>query len=127
VDDVLGALAAVPDQHRRADADALLELLTTATGKPPVLWGSSIIGFGTRHYRYASGREGDTAAVSFAARKSGLVLYLTGEPSDYADLLDSLGSHRLGVGCLYIKRLSDIDAEVLSRIAARSMENALGG
>lgn len=123
--DVAQVLAAVADDRRRADAEALVELLTAATGLPPVLWGTSIIGFGSRHYRYDSGREGDTAAVGFAARKDALVLYLTHEASDYADLLEALGPHRVGKGCLYVKRLDAVDREVLSRIGVRSVERAL--
>ncbi|WP_432563549.1 DUF1801 domain-containing protein [Kineococcus sp. SYSU DK003] len=121
---VADVLAAVADEHRRADAEALVALLSAATGLPPVSWGSSIIGFGSRHYRYESGREGDTAAVGFAARKDALVLYLTGGPGDYADLLEVLGPHRLGKGCLYVKRLDEVDLEVLGRVGARSVERA---
>lgn len=82
------------DERRRADAEALVELLSAATGLAPALWGSSISGFGSCHHRYESGREGDTVAVGLAARKDALVLYLTGEPTDYADLLRAVCARR---------------------------------
>ena len=91
------------------------------TGEPPVLWGTSIVGFGTYHYRYESGREGDSALVGFSPRKGNLVLYLIGGFADrHQKLLDELGPHKTGKGCLYLKNLADIDLDVLRRLVDRS-------
>lgn len=105
-------LSAVPDP-RRADAAALCELMTKATGVEPAMWGGSIVGFGTYHYVYASGREGDWPPVGFSPRKANLTVYLGDGVARHADLLAKLGRHTTGKGCLYVKRLSDIDTAVL--------------
>ncbi|NHC12619.1 DUF1801 domain-containing protein [Motilibacter deserti] len=118
--DVSAYLAGLPDDRQRADAGRLAELMAAATGAPPVLWGASIVGFGSWHYRYASGREGDTAAVAFAPRKGQLTLYLTGSLDDYADLLERLGPHTAGKGCLHLKRLDGVDLDTLRAVVARS-------
>lgn len=116
VDDLLAGLS----PRRRADAEALRDLMTEVTGSAPTLQHGSILGFGVRHYVYESGREGDTVRVGFAARRSSLVLYLTGYLEDYADQLDRLGPHRRGKGCLYITRLADVDEVVLRELVGRS-------
>ncbi len=121
VDDFLDA---VPDETRRRDARALAELVGEVTGESPVMWGPSIVGFGTHHYRYESGREGDTAAVGFAPRAANLVLYLVGDAADRADLLARLGRHKTGKGCLYVPRLDAVDLEVLRELVARSYSTA---
>lgn len=109
-------IAALPDDRRRADAEAVCALLGHATGFEPVMWGASIIGFGAYHYRYESGREGDAPLVGFSPRKANLVLYLApGE--DRADLLGRLGKHKAGAGCVYVNRLSDVDASVITEMA----------
>jgi len=109
-------IAALPDDRRRADAQAVCAILEQATGFEPVMWGASIIGFGTYHYRYESGREGDAPLVGFSPRKANLVLYLApGE--DRADLLGRLGKHKAGAGCVYVNRLSDVDASVIAEMA----------
>lgn len=109
-------IAALPDDRRRADAEAVCALLGHATGFEPVIWGASIIGFGAYHYRYESGREGDAPLVGFSPRKANLVLYLApGE--DRADLLGRLGKHKAGAGCVYVNRLSDVDASVITEMA----------
>ena len=109
-------IAALPDDRRRADAEAVCALLGHATGFEPVMWGASIIGFGAYHYRYESGREGDAPLVGFSPRKANLVLYLApGE--DRADLLGRLGKHKAGVGCVYVNRLSDVDIEIVAEMA----------
>lgn len=122
--DVAGFVAAVADERRRRDAEALVELMSEVTGQPPVLWGTSIVGFGSRHYRYPSGREGDTAAVGFSPRSARTVLYLTGGVEDYADLLARLGPHRTGQSCLYLTRVGQVDAAALRDIVARSYRAA---
>lgn len=123
-DDVSAFLDAVEDDAKRADAHRVSELMGSISGEPPVMWGSSIIGFGTYHYRYDSGREGDAPAVGFSPRKANLTLYITGGFEEHADVLERLGKHKLGKGCLYIKRLSDVDESALSDLIRASMENA---
>lgn len=123
-DDVSAFLDAVEDDAKRADAHRVSELMGSISGEPPVMWGSSIIGFGTYHYRYDSGREGDAPAVGFSPRKANLTLYITGGFEEHADVLERLGKHKLGKGCLYIKRLSDVDESALSDLIRVSLENA---
>lgn len=122
--DVGAFLGTIDDEQRRGDAHLLVDLMREVTGEPPTLWGTSIIGFGTRHYRYASGREGDTAAVGFSPRKAQSVLYLTGELDQYDDLLARLGQHTTGKGCLYLKRVDQADQQALREIVDRSFRNA---
>jgi hypothetical protein len=106
----------VPDLVRREDAKSLMTLFERITGQPPVMWGPSIVGFGAYRYRYASGREGTSCRVGFSPRKAEQVLYVrAGHPAQATDLA-RLGKHRTGKGCLYIKRLSDIDLDALEAI-----------
>ncbi|URW75702.1 DUF1801 domain-containing protein [Sphingomonas donggukensis] len=114
-------IAAVPDPVRRGDAEALVPLLEAATGEAPRMWGPSIIGFGSYHYRYDSGREGDAPRVGFSPRKAETVLYLADAFPGRAEMLARLGKHRAGVACVYIKRLSDIDMDVLRALVAASL------
>jgi hypothetical protein len=107
--------ATVPDA-RRADATDLCALMAKATGVEPAMWGSSIIGFGTYHYVYGSGREGDWPPVSFSPRKANLTVYLADGVEKQTALLAKLGPHTTGKGCLYIKRLSDVDTKVLQQL-----------
>jgi hypothetical protein len=106
-------LAAVPDPRRRADAEAVCALMAEVTGEPPTMWGGSIVGFGTYHYRYATGREGDWPAVGFSPRKQALTIYLAEGFDSDTDLLGRLGPHSTGRACLYIKRLADVDEQAL--------------
>ncbi|WP_120521827.1 DUF1801 domain-containing protein [Arthrobacter celericrescens] len=108
-------LAAVEHPVRRADGFALLDMMREVTGLEPVMWGPSIVGFGTYHYRGAS-REGDTAAVGFSPRKANLALYGLIYGPDAEELLPRLGKHKTGVGCLYINKLSDVDPGVLEQL-----------
>jgi len=110
----------LPDEQRRHDSEHLCRLMNRITGKPPVLWGSGIIGFDQYHYKYDSGREGDMPAVSFAPRKSKLTVYLLDGLSKYPELLSNLGRHKTGKVCLYIKRLSDVDMTVLEELITAS-------
>ena len=112
---------AVPDETRRADAKKLVRIMQEATGEKPKMWGPSIIGFGTYHYRYESGREGDAPSVGFSPRKNACVLYglLGVDGSD--ELLPKLGRFTTGKGCLYIKKLADVDEQVLKELIARSV------
>jgi hypothetical protein len=115
-------IAAVPDAARRADARALCELLTEWTGEPPALWGTSIVGFGHYRYRYDSGHEGTAPLVGFAPRKASLVVYLVGGVQDrYPRLLEQLGPHKVGKGCLYLKRLDDVDHQALRALVERTV------
>src|SRR6476619_5416791 len=106
-------LAAVRDEARREDARRLCRLLVDWTGEPPAMWGPSIVGFGRYHYRYASGHDGTGAVVGFSPRKSNLGLYLVVVVTDRdPKLLARLGPHKVGKGCLYLKRLEDVDRDV---------------
>ncbi len=119
---VAGFVARVPDEQRRQEAGRLCAMMQEITGEPPVIWGTSIIGFGTYHYRYASGREGDSALASFSPRRQHLVIYLVGEFEDrHQSVVARLGPHKTGKGCLYIKRLNDVDLEALRELIDRSV------
>jgi Domain of unknown function (DU1801) len=123
-DDVEAFVGSIADEQRRRDAQALLALMAEVTGEPAVLWGSSIVGFGSVHYRYATGREGDVPAVSFAPRKAQTTLYLTGMLDDYAAELAAIGPHTTGKGCLYLKRVDAADPAALRAIVERSWRAA---
>jgi len=115
-------LAGVPDEQQREDSRRLCTMMQEITGEPPAMWGASIIGFGTYHYRYASGHEGDSALASFAPRRQHLAIYLVGEfESRYQSVLARLGPHKSGKGCLYIKRLDDVDRDALRELIDRSV------
>jgi hypothetical protein len=115
-------LAAVPDDARRADAQRLCGLLAEWTGEAPAVWGTSIVGFGCYRYRYDSGREGTAPLVGFSPRKANLVVYLVGGVGDrYPKLLERLGPHKLGKGCLYLKRLDAVDQDVLRALVERTV------
>ncbi len=112
----------VPEEDKRQDCIALIELLKKITGSEPKMWGTAIIGFGRYHYKYASGHEGDAALIGFSPRKAGITLYLTCGFHGPGGLLKQLGKHKVGKGCLYINRMQDIDTEVLSQVIKASME-----
>jgi hypothetical protein len=113
-------LGAVDDPERRADCLALLALMRQATGQEPRLWGGSIVGFGSRHYKYASGREGDWFLVGFAPRRKELTLYFGDGLEAQQRSLATLGKHKTGKGCVYVKRLADVDLQVLHEMVARA-------
>jgi hypothetical protein len=120
--DVRAFLDAVPNETRRADAEVLCKLLGEITGEPPMLWGPSIVGFGTLRYRYESGREGSMPLAGFSPRKTELVINLmNGFQTRDRELLDKLGTYKTGVSKLYIKRLADIDLGVLRELVERSV------
>jgi hypothetical protein len=107
---------------REDDSRALVAMMERVTGEPAKLFGSSIVGFGNYHYKYESGHEGDTCIVGFAPRKAALTLYLLpGFEGELKPLLDKLGKHKTGKGCLYVKRLADVDQAVLERIVRKSV------
>jgi hypothetical protein len=120
--DVEAFLTTVADPERRRDAEALCGLMAELTGEQATMWGSSIIGFGRARYRYATGREGDTALACFSPRRRELVVYLVGHfDTDDAPDLARLGPHRTGKGCLYLKRLADVDQTALRSLIERSI------
>ena len=112
---------AIPDPTRRADAKALVKLMQDAAGEKPKMWGPSIIGFGSYHYKYDSGREGDMPLIGFSPRKAATVLYGLIGSSDSKVFLPKLGKHTTGKGCLYIKKLADVDQQVLEGMIAKSL------
>jgi hypothetical protein len=115
-------LAGIADEQRREDSRRLCAMMREITGEPPAMWGASIIGFGTYHYRYASGHEGDSPLAGFAPRRQHLVIYLVGEfESRHQSVLARLGPHKSGKGCLYIKRLDDVDRDALRELIDRSV------
>ena len=114
---------AIADPARRADAQALVKLMQSATGEKPKMWGPSIIGFGSYHYTYDSGREGDAPLVGFSPRKAAIVFYGLAAPAGAEEFLAGLGKHTTGKGCLYIKKLADVDQKVLE---ARVVKCAAG-
>jgi hypothetical protein len=120
--DVGAFLDGIGDDQRRRDAKALVEVMREVTGQPAVLWGSSIVGFGSHHYKYDSGREGDMPAIGFAPRAAQTVLYLFGGMEQYTPLLARLGPHKTGKACLYLKRVDQADAGALREIVARSYQ-----
>lgn len=117
-------IAAVDGDERRADCRTLVDLMRRVTGAEPMMWGPSIVGFGTYHYRYASGREGDWMLAGFSPRKRELTVYVMAGFSGADEALARLGKHRSSSGsCLYIKRLSDIDVDVLEELVRSSVEH----
>jgi len=118
-------LAAIPDEARRKDCEALAKLMTKATKQKPKMWGTSIVGFGSYHYRYESGREGDSCVTGFSSRKGDISLYLVADFPGREELLAKLGKHKTGGGCLYIRTLGDVDLKVLEQVIARSAAQRL--
>lgn len=117
-------LDGISDNAQRADSYTIVEMLRTATKAEPKMWGSSIVGFDTYHYVGKSGREGDWLLAGMSPRKQALTLYMLGGWDHNAELLAKLGKHSLGKGCLYIKRLDDINLPVLKRLIADSLKRA---
>jgi hypothetical protein len=118
---VTAFIAAVADESRRADAKVLLKLMQTASGEKPKMWGPSIIGFGSYHYKYETGREGDMPLVGFSPRKAATVLYFTKDFKDAEPLLAKLGKCSASKGCLYVKKLEDVDLQVLETLIVKSV------
>ena len=114
-------IEAITDETKRADAKAVVKLMQSASGEKPKMWGPSIIGFGSVHYKYGSGREGDMPVIAFSPRKAASVLYGAIGFDGAEKLLAKLGKHTTGKGCLYIKKLSDVDQKVLQTLVAKSL------
>jgi hypothetical protein len=122
-------LGSVKDEQKREDSKRLRKLFEEITGDPAKMWGSSIVGFGNYHFKYKSGREGDWLVAGFSPRKDSLTLYLMGsyEFVAYKDLLGKLGKHKTSKGCLYIKKLEDVDMDILRKLITRSVEDIKSG
>lgn len=112
----------VADETRREDCFKVAKMMEEITGEKPKMWGSSIVGFGSYHYKYASGQEGDWPIAAFSPRKQDLTLYLMPGFQEHADLMERLGKHRTGKSCLYIKRLSDVHVPTLNKLIRESVK-----
>lgn len=115
-------LDSVENEQRRNDAFEICDIMSAITKEEPKMWGGSIIGFGSYHYVYASGTEGDWPKVGFSPRKTALTLYIMSGFSAYEDLMEKLGKYKTGKSCLYIKRLEDIDMKVLKKLIRESVK-----
>ena len=112
----------VEDEQKKQDAFVILELMKSITKEEPVLWGPSLIGFGNYHYKYESGREGDFFIVGFSPRKTALTIYIMPGFERYNDFMQKLGKFKTGKSCLYLKKLADIDLEVLTELIKASVD-----
>lgn len=124
---VAGFLERLNDERKAADSHAIVGMMREISGHEPVMWGASIIGFGTYHYKYATGREGDMPVFGFSPRKTSLVVYLVEGFTKHRDLLARLGNHTTSVSCLYFKRLSDIDESILKQLISDSYDTMMSG
>ena len=120
-------IEAIPDEGQRNDCFAILELMQSATKSEPVMWGGNIVGFGTYQYVYASGREGDWFLTGFSPRKQNITLYFMTGFEQHSDLMARLGKHKTGKSCLYIKRLADVDQNVLKQLILQSITQLQAG
>jgi hypothetical protein len=116
-------LAGIPDERRRGEARVLLKVFKAATGKRPVMWGPTIIGYGSYQYKYASGHEGECCITGFSPRKAAMSVYLMAGFAEFGPLLKKLGPHKKSVGCLYLKSLDGIDLKVLEQLVRKSVAN----
>jgi hypothetical protein len=121
--DVHAFLNSISDEKKRQDSFAILKLMQEATNAKPKMWGDSIVGFGSYHYKYASGREGDWFLAGFSPRKQNLTLYIMPSFEKYETLLNKLGKHSTGKSCLYIKKIEDVDLDVLKELVERSVQH----
>jgi hypothetical protein len=115
-------LAKVKDPQKRADSQAIVRMMQEITGEGPAMWGSSIVGFGSYHYKYASGREGDMPIAGFSPRKESLTLYIMSGFKRYDELLRNLGKYKTSKACLYIKRLDDVHVPTLKALIRESVK-----
>ncbi len=115
-------IAGIEDQGKRADCKELMKLMREVTGKRATMWGTSIVGFGKYHYKYASGREGDFFLTGFSPRKQALTIYIISGFNRHQKLVDKLGKFKTGKSCLYVKRLDDIDRTVLEKLVKASVD-----
>ena len=123
---VTAFLDSVEDRQKRADCRKVAAMMRRATGKRAKMWGASIVGFGTYHYQYDSGREGDFMLTGFSPRKQALTVYVMPGFSKYGSLMKKLGKYKTGKSCLYIKRLADVDERVLEQLIGKSVKDMRG-
>lgn len=116
-------LEGIEQEQKKQDAFAILELMAEITGDEGKMWGDSIVGFGHYHYKYATGNEGDSFLAGFSPRKQNLTLYIMAGFDEYDDLMAKLGKHKMGKSCLYIKKLADVDLEVLKELIQKSVDH----
>lgn len=116
-------LNSVENDTKREDSFTILELMKEETGAEPIMWGDRIVGFGTYHYKYASGRDAEWFLTGFSPRKQNLTLYIMSGFEEYDDLLGKLGRHSTGKSCLYVKKLEDVDQDVLRELVSKSVEH----
>jgi hypothetical protein len=116
-------LAGIEGLQQRADAKKVAAMMRRATGKRAKMWGASIVGYGNYHYRYASGREGDFMVTGFSPRKQALTVYIMPGFSSFGELMKKLGRYKTGKSCLYIKRLSEVDENVLEKLIVESVRH----
>lgn len=121
---VTAFLNKIRDRQLRDDCFAILKMMREVSNREPVMWGSAIIGFGTYHYVYESGREGDTVVIGFSPRKQDISIYLMGGLNKVEEELSKLGKYKTGKGCLYIKSLDDVNVEVLKKVFAKAFKAA---
>lgn len=114
---------AIADEQRRKDCRALATLMTKVTGYKPAMWGTSIVGFGSYHYKYESGREGDSCLVGFSSRKGDISVYVMGAFPERPGLLEKLGKHKAAKGCVYIRTMSDVKPAILEKLVAASVKD----
>lgn len=119
VEDFINTL---PDERKKEDSFRLIRIMEKLSGEKATMWGPSIVGFGTYHYKYASGHEGDMCRIGFSPRKSEFSLYLTCDVNEFENLLQRFGKHKTGKGCIYFKRLEDIDLKVLEEMIKTSLK-----
>jgi hypothetical protein len=120
-------LAAIADDQRRTDAKAVAAMMASVTKQRPKMWGTSIVGYGSQRYKYASGREGDWFRTGFSPRKGSLTLYILSGFDRHPDLMAKLGKYTTSVSCLHVKRLDDVDQKILKQLIARSVKTPLPG
>ncbi len=119
---VAAFLGGIEDQQQRADAKKIATMMRAATGSSAKMWGTAIVGFGSYHYKYASGQEGDWPLVGFSPRKQNLSVYILAGFSSFDKLMPKLGKHKTGKSCLYIKHLDDIDEAILRKLIDGSVK-----
>jgi hypothetical protein len=120
-------ILSVDNEKRKEDALRLLDIFAEVTGEEPKMWGKSIVGYGSYTYKYASGQSGDWMETGFSPRKASMSLYIMNYLENYPDILDKLGKHKTGKGCLYINKLEDVDINVLKELIRRSITDLRSG
>ncbi len=120
---VTAFINAVPDEQKRKDSFKVIELMKKKSGHEPKMWGPSIVGFGSYHYKYESGREGDMPVVAFSPRKPAIVFYLSGNYDKREKLLQQLGKYKTGKGCIYVRKLADVNEKILTEMISESLSH----